>query len=326
MRRKICLVIAFAFILGTMMIATPIPLVKAQEVRFYVSPTIISRKTAAFTIDVYIQSPDAWANTPSGIVGYALSLRVNPKVLEVRSARKGPTGTLTWLETFLMNYGYDLDYATSFLFGAADKVTGTIPDASEYIGGYKTLGVGAGGTGRLMQFIVYPLLPDSPSPLDITGRPVLGILEFMAIYTTPDGVDHYVDLMDDGWYLGATTDVIYLDLMNTFEPTNPVGSTWHEILPTWSNEYTLTAWLDANTNGALDVPDKVALTKDATETWWQVDWINPSPGAGDARWDLIMKSVPPPVPEFPLGLGIIMAMAPAIPVLYLWRTRKRKGE
>jgi len=320
MKKKLCLILlALALTLGTIVAALP-PVKASPTVRFYVSPTIITTKTTAFALDVWIDSPPEWANTPSGIVGYALSLRVDPRILEVRSARK-VTLMGGFLESFLTTFGYDLEYTTSFLFGTPDKVTGTIPDASEYIGGYKTLGVGAGGTGKLMQFILYPLQPTQPSPLDITGRPVLGVLEFMAIYTTPDGVDHYVDLMDDGWYVSTVTGVIYLDLVNTFELTNPVGSTWHEILPTWCNQYTLTSWLDDNSNGVLDVPDRVALTKDTTVTGWQVDWINPTPTAGDARWDLIMKTSV--IPEFPLGIEILLTIAPAIPIVYLWRTRKK---
>jgi len=35
-------------------------------------------------------------------------------------------------------------------------------------------------------------------------------------------------------------------------------------------------------------------------------------------------NAPPVVPEFPLGLASVMLMAPLIPVLYLWRIRKRK--
>jgi hypothetical protein len=32
---------------------------------------------------------------------------------------------------------------------------------------------------------------------------------------------------------------------------------------------------------------------------------------------------PPPVAEFPAGLELLMAMAPAIPVIYIWRTRRK---
>jgi len=32
----------------------------------------------------------------------------------------------------------------------------------------------------------------------------------------------------------------------------------------------------------------------------------------------------PPTPEFPLGIGLLMAIAPAIPIIYLWRKRPKK--
>jgi hypothetical protein len=31
-----------------------------------------------------------------------------------------------------------------------------------------------------------------------------------------------------------------------------------------------------------------------------------------------------PVPEFPLGIGVLMALAPMIPIIYLWRTRPKR--
>lgn len=33
---------------------------------------------------------------------------------------------------------------------------------------------------------------------------------------------------------------------------------------------------------------------------------------------------PSAVPEFPLGLGLVMLMAPAIPIVYLWRARRKR--
>jgi hypothetical protein len=34
----------------------------------------------------------------------------------------------------------------------------------------------------------------------------------------------------------------------------------------------------------------------------------------------------PPVPEFPLGLGIVMLLIPALPAVYLWRIRKKERD
>lgn len=52
-------------------------------------------------------------------------------------------------------------------------------------------------------------------------------------------------------------------------------------------------------------------------------------GAGDRDFWLVKvgtPSVPPSVPEFPLGLELMMALALAIPIVYLWRNRKMLGQ
>lgn len=37
----------------------------------------------------------------------------------------------------------------------------------------------------------------------------------------------------------------------------------------------------------------------------------------------VAHEIPPAVPEFPLGLELMMALAPVIPIVYLWRNRKK---
>jgi hypothetical protein len=56
--------------------------------------------------------------------------------------------------------------------------------------------------------------------------------------------------------------------------------------------------------------------------WGHVDWLNPTPVAGDGLTDMILldKGV---VPEFPLGIGMLMAIAPMIAIAYVWRLRKK---
>jgi hypothetical protein len=168
-----------------------------------------------------------------GIVGFTLSLQVDPAVLEVMTARKVPDGDASgmsdgFLSVFLETYGYNFEgYDTAFLIGTMDKTAGTISGTAEAILGFTTLGKGAGGNGRLMQFGVRArsgIPANSYSPLTISG----------CLYTTVDGVNHDVDIVDSGHFC------------------------------------------------------------------------------------------PPPAPEFPLGIGLVMAFAPAIPLVYLWRSRRKR--
>jgi hypothetical protein len=48
----------------------------------------------------------------------------------------------------------------------------------------------------------------------------------------------------------------------------------------------------------------------------------------DGKWHLVnmisSSYLTPPVPEFPLGIAPVLMLAPAIPIVYLWRTRKKR--
>jgi hypothetical protein len=47
--------------------------------------------------------------------------------------------------------------------------------------------------------------------------------------------------------------------------------------------------------------------------------VNPTPVAGDGQADLIINAK---VPEFPLGMAPMLVLVLAIPVVYLWRSRR----
>jgi hypothetical protein len=330
--KKHLLILVAILVVGA--VTAALPPAKAQFVRFYISDGVdniyaYGAVGTTRTIEVWVESPPEWADTPSGIVGYALSIRVDPTILEPLGAAKTASGG-GLLETFLVDFGYDLEgYTTSFLVGPADKPTGTIFDASEYIGGYSTLGVGAGGgPTKLMRFTFRSKSDAVPSMLDICGRPIAGLLEANAIYTTPDGADHYVDIMDDGYYGAQITDEFGMDLTSTLDPVDPVGSTWVEKWPNDSDSraYTINGWTDTNATGALNSGDKISVlnaTSGGTD-YLDVLWANIPPTSNDGRYDLVLKTGVPPVPEFPLGIELLIALAPMIAVVYLWRTRPKK--
>jgi hypothetical protein len=330
MKKYLSILVAI-LVLGAITAALP-PAKAVDEVRFYIfdgTDNIYAYGAVGTTriIEVWVESPVDWDNTPSGIVGYALSIRVDPRILEPLGAAKTATGG-GLLETFLVNYGYDVEgYTTSFLVAPADKTTGTIFDASEYIGGYSTLGVGAGGgPTKLMRFTFRSKSATVPSMLDICGRPAAGVLEANAIYTTPDGVDHYVDLMGDGFYGAQVNDEFDMDLISEFDPTSPIGSRWEETWPKAYRLYTINGWTDTNATGGLDVGDDISMlnqTSGGTDHF-EVLWINPQPAGPDGENDLILKKKPGPVPEFPLGIELLIALAPMIAIVYLWRTRPRR--
>ena len=99
---------------------------------------------------------------------------------------------------------------------------------------------------------------------------------------------------------------------------NPIGTTWHWIYPPdfYCTEFTITDWLDSDGGGYLSPCDDILADFGPLGSY--VAHVD------DISTDIIVTEKPPPVPEFPLGVGLMIAIAPAIPIVYLWRTRKKE--
>jgi hypothetical protein len=324
-RKYYLFVLAITILLGAFAaITTP---VEAQTVRFYVYPeTPITAVTPGGYVnyEVRIESPPAWENTPQGIVGWALSMRGNPLALEPSGAGK-IGGMAGFLEDFLVTYGYDWDYVTAFYSGTSSAETCTFFDISEQIQAYATLGVGAGGNGRLFRGRFISRSDVIPSVIDVFGPPTSML---QAQYLTVDGVWHDADVVDDGCYISCPPDTWYFEATTGFDPTNPMYTDWHELWPQFCNWWSLESWEDnsGEPDGVLDESDQIDLVQtDGPEPgkviWGHVDWLNPDPVAGDGEADLII-TVKPDVPEFPLGIAPMLMLVLAIPVVYLWRSRR----
>jgi hypothetical protein len=181
--RRYCLVIvAFTLFLGAMM-ASATPSVKAQEVSLvfrYDGPGYFNPQTRTLWVIVDIYAPEAWDNTPEGIVGWSFSVHVDPAVLEPYGAYAATFGY--YIYDFCDWYGYAANYP-SLLVGSIDKTTGDIIDISCFIMGWETLGVGAGGSSDpntgwygldygMVRLRFTPLQAGAPgeySPIEITN-------------------------------------------------------------------------------------------------------------------------------------------------------------
>lgn len=201
MKKRKYLLIALMFIVATILASIPMQTVKASDrtdVRFYVwnsetASNIYGPWTPGFpphVVEVWIDSPDTWDNTASGIVGYAISLQVDPTVLTILTAEKIPSKG-GFLEDFLHRYWYDyMGYSTSLLIGGTDPGAGLIWDVSEMIMGWETLGKGAGGGPiPLLQFVFVSQSDTAYSPIEILD----------AYYYTPAG-KFPVEVVDSGHY------------------------------------------------------------------------------------------------------------------------------
>jgi hypothetical protein len=136
----------------------------------------------------------------------------------------------------------------------------------------------------------------------------------------------------------AGTHLIRWTSASEFPWTAPVCTYWYEIWPDPGREWHLTSHetnqVDPPPNGELDASDQIDMMEEppGEELWWfHVDEVgqtvhDPSVPPGADPYSVYMFLTfkhTEPVPEFPLGLGLIMLLAPIIPVAYLWRLRKK---
>ncbi|MGD8506690.1 MAG: hypothetical protein PVF15_08515, partial [Candidatus Bathyarchaeota archaeon] len=116
----------------------------------------------------------------------------------------------------------------------------------------------------------------------------------------------------DGLPMAAEPEEPTTELIN-----DPIGSKWHQIFPPdfYSLTFTITSW-DDNGDGYFSPSDQFDYELDfdpGIPHWAHLDAVSTD----------IIVTMKPIVPEFPLGLGMIMLLAPVIPLTYLWRLRKR---
>jgi len=114
-----------------------------------------------------------------------------------------------------------------------------------------------------------------------------------------------------------------------FPYTEPISTNWVEQYPNLGNKWHLTSWntLDSpdNGNGYLDPSDQIDMTPtDPTglKQYFHVDQIWGC-DADPNTYVYMILTKKPEVPEFPLGIGMLMAIVPLIPIAYLWRTRRK---
>jgi len=104
---------------------------------------------------------------------------------------------------------------------------------------------------------------------------------------------------------------------------DPTGSYWHMIYPDFCRWFMITSWEDTGAEpGVFDPSDQFdfEFLDEGGVTYWAHLY--------EVTTDILVSEKPgvPPVPEFPLGLEILMIMAAAIPIIYIWRTRKWAGK
>jgi len=353
-RKYYMLALLTTLILGT--IATYLPPAKSVDpalVRIWIEdpadldniyPPFIVSPFLTFDVFVMIESPYSWQDTLDGIVAFTISVRVDPRALEVVGIAPagdidGDSITDDLLDLYALFKGLttaqppeDKDTTTGEIWGYSNALVVTTPH------------VGAGGdayhqddVSALCKITFKSRSTTIASPIDLIGAG--GVIEGIDVscrITDGNGVSYNIE-PEDGYYIAETPDTVFVDMIEPAPtPPNPISSIWPELWPHYSQIWHLTSWED-NTpgdptpdppipNDELDPSDQIDMEQiepPGPIAWFHVEWVNPAPIPGDGLKDLVVTVKPPPVPEFPLGISLLMLLAPIVPLAYLWRLRRK---
>jgi len=208
---------------------------------------------STFYLTIDIESPSAWDNTENGIVGYELSVHVDPNVLEFYlSGIYGATSEY-WLFDFAEWNEYTPDHTPYLLVEDLNATTGELTRAGELLLGYETLGVGAGTNSGLTDGYgeAFGLARLRFKSKTATGYTPIDIYD--AYWVDINGDKHAFDVVDDGQYnqepvylTVESTPINYTDF--TIDSTTYTTNTTIELQP---DTYTVTMPNPTVSNGDL---------------------------------------------------------------------------
>jgi hypothetical protein len=241
--------------------------------------------------------------------------------------------------TALAGWQYQLNYDPTVLTYAADwnyyPWTDAVPDiGADYVGNAGTIPTTnplylTGMTGNFAVARIYFTVnsdgADPPMPVAPNFSWLRLSISFMG---DPEAnkIPHHVY---NGYY-GTPPETSYMigsepiPVPNVYPYEHPISSNWIEEFPNFGNRWHLASFID-NGDMGLNPSDQIDMV--------QID--PPVPGNPDFHVDQIWECNADPqtfvfmiltiktIPEFPFGIGIVLIIAPATALIYVWRTRRK---
>ena len=274
------------------------PLPPAASTAISIQPPVVETLAAGrrLFVEVYVQDV-------SSLAGYQFTINFNTTVL---SPLAGGWSYYPFTDEAAADLNDPLGYVSmSYTIPISDGlsstgVTGNLSICRIYFR------VDSGMTASDYSFLTFSV--------SLLGDPTAGRIahgEYHGLYGTPPATKHMF-----GWI--PTSEFPY---------DAPISTHWVELWPEPGREWHLSSW-EENTDGRLGPSDQIDMTMEEPPTgavwWFHVDETWESNADPDIKVYMICTfKYEEPIPEFPLGLGLMMALAPAIPIVYLWRTRKK---
>jgi len=247
--------LTLTLLLGTIIASVP-PVKASSSVKIYLKPEFPSyhpgvTATETFVVEMWIESPPGWENTADGIVGWSIYMHVDPAVLMPYDFAGADPGY--FLRDFIDDYGYPIKHRPKILLG--DVNASHFMDLAEYIQGWETIGVGAGGSGLLCNLTLRSKSDTAYSLIDL----------YDVYYYTPAGMFE-ADMVVDGHYNLYTGFSFLHSTSSLIDLSDPETTSWQELYPTYGTAYDLNDWVDSDSDGNLSYCDYIKLN----ETWYHV--------------------------------------------------------
>ncbi len=202
------------------MVSVPVQ-ASPSPVTFYVNMPhegYISGKSVGtiFAVDIYVNASELIPNTPEGMVGWGIDVKVNPAVLEPMGVDGAKPGYFLY-DFFFKGVPRPIT-PPMLMVGSINKTTGYIDEVSEQI--MSTPSGGAGGTGKLVTLWFESKSETAYSPIDISiyqYDPGQGEDVWQAVYMDATPTWHDAEVMDGHYNQPPSPQDALEDLIQTVE-------------------------------------------------------------------------------------------------------------
>jgi len=276
-------------------------------------PQVIPAMTSGdiFFVDIYVRD---FVGIEGGLAGFQIQINCDPNEVNPAGTPTAGGGFSYWPWTSQDAYDFQPDYAS---------MTYTIPTTNPIFT------TGMPGTDFAIARVYFTVVATTTNYSPLT---------FSVSFIGDQGANKIAHAVYHAFYGAIPADTYLVGSDNLGRPSLPppfnfpytdptsYDGKFNEQYPTiTAGAWKLTGWTDTDTSLDLTTTDIVKMTPQPSGTE-QAFTVNHIWGcdADPNTYVYMILTMKPAVPEFPFGIEALMALAPIIPIIYLWRKRPKR--